>query len=142
MNTGTDGGDSSGPGGAVGNGAHPGSNPANGQTPIDDKGPAGVAATDPGGPGGATPAGAPGSKAAAEKAAAEKKRPARRGKPPPDRPVRALFCLPLKNPVRKLCIDIVEWKYPFCIRGHSLGGICLTDRAAHRELVSDQYSWG
>ncbi|XP_053974550.1 muscle calcium channel subunit alpha-1 isoform X2 [Hylaeus volcanicus] len=41
------------------------------------------------------------------------KRPARRGgKPPPDRPVRALFCLPLKNPVRKLCIDVVEWK-PF-----------------------------
>lgn len=42
------------------------------------------------------------------------KRPARRGgKPPPDRPVRALFCLPLKNPVRKMCIDVVEWKYPF-----------------------------
>ncbi|XP_076224244.1 ca[2+]-channel protein alpha[[1]] subunit D isoform X4 [Nomia melanderi] len=41
------------------------------------------------------------------------KRPARRGgKPPPDRPVRALFCLPLKNPVRKMCIDVVEWK-PF-----------------------------
>ncbi|XP_055690016.1 muscle calcium channel subunit alpha-1 isoform X4 [Lutzomyia longipalpis] len=41
------------------------------------------------------------------------KRPVRRsGKPPPDRPVRALFCLGLKNPIRKLCIDIVEWK-PF-----------------------------
>ncbi|VEN53615.1 unnamed protein product, partial [Callosobruchus maculatus] len=41
------------------------------------------------------------------------KRPARRsGKPPPDRPQRALFCLYLKNPLRKLCIDIVEWK-PF-----------------------------
>ncbi|XP_076393898.1 ca[2+]-channel protein alpha[[1]] subunit D isoform X10 [Megachile rotundata] len=41
------------------------------------------------------------------------KRPARRGgKPPPDRPVRALFCLTLKNPVRKMCIDVVEWK-PF-----------------------------
>ncbi|XP_032677442.1 muscle calcium channel subunit alpha-1 isoform X4 [Odontomachus brunneus] len=41
------------------------------------------------------------------------KRPARRGgKPPPDRPIRALFCLPLKNPVRKLCISVVEWK-PF-----------------------------
>nr|XP_024215784.1 muscle calcium channel subunit alpha-1 isoform X2 [Halyomorpha halys] len=41
------------------------------------------------------------------------KRPIRRGgKPPPDRPQRALFCLPLKNPVRKLCIDVVEWK-PF-----------------------------
>ncbi|CAH1955630.1 unnamed protein product [Acanthoscelides obtectus] len=42
------------------------------------------------------------------------KRPARRsGKPPPDRPQRALFCLYLKNPIRKLCIDVVEWKYPF-----------------------------
>ncbi|CAK9825736.1 Voltage-dependent calcium channel type D subunit alpha-1 [Anthophora retusa] len=41
------------------------------------------------------------------------KRPARRGgKAPPDRPLRALFCLPLKNPVRKMCIDVVEWK-PF-----------------------------
>lgn len=50
----------------------------------------------------------------ATKAAAQK-RPARRGgKPPPDRPVRALWCLSLKNPVRKLCIDIVEWKYPLC----------------------------
>lgn len=42
------------------------------------------------------------------------KRPVRRGgKPPPDRPQRALFCLNLKNPVRKMCIDVVEWKYPF-----------------------------
>uniref|UniRef100_A0A1B6BZP2 Voltage-dependent L-type calcium channel subunit alpha n=1 Tax=Clastoptera arizonana TaxID=38151 RepID=A0A1B6BZP2_9HEMI len=41
------------------------------------------------------------------------KRPVRRGgKPPPDRPQRALFCLTLKNPLRKLCIDVVEWK-PF-----------------------------
>uniref|UniRef100_A0A1B0DHL2 Ion transport domain-containing protein n=1 Tax=Phlebotomus papatasi TaxID=29031 RepID=A0A1B0DHL2_PHLPP len=41
------------------------------------------------------------------------KKPVRRGgKPQPDRPVRALFCLGLKNPIRKLCIDIVEWK-PF-----------------------------
>lgn len=46
---------------------------------------------------------------------ASKKRPVRRGgKPPPDRPQRALFCLALKNPIRKLCIDVVEWKYPFC----------------------------
>lgn len=42
------------------------------------------------------------------------KRPMRRGgKPPPDRPQRALFCFYLKNPIRKLCIDVVEWKYPF-----------------------------
>ncbi|XP_011305273.1 muscle calcium channel subunit alpha-1 isoform X2 [Fopius arisanus] len=41
------------------------------------------------------------------------KRPPRRGaKPTPDRPVRALFCMGLKNPLRKMCIDVVEWK-PF-----------------------------
>ena len=31
------------------------------------------------------------------------------------RPLRALFCLDLKNPLRKLCIRVVEWKYPFLI---------------------------
>ncbi|KAL7013140.1 hypothetical protein ACKWTF_015214 [Chironomus riparius] len=62
--------------------------------------------------------GAPGSttggpNAAGAAQAAPPKRPVRRGgKPLPDRPVRALFCLSLKNPIRKLCIDIVEWK-PF-----------------------------
>ncbi|XP_049881606.1 muscle calcium channel subunit alpha-1-like isoform X1 [Pectinophora gossypiella] len=35
-----------------------------------------------------------------------------RGKPQPERPKRSLFCLDLKNPLRKLCYDIVEWK-PF-----------------------------
>ena len=29
------------------------------------------------------------------------------------RPMRALFCMGLKNPLRKLCINVVEWKYPF-----------------------------
>lgn len=40
------------------------------------------------------------------------KKPVRRAgvKVQPDRPARALFCLTLKNPLRKLCIDIVEWK--------------------------------
>ncbi|XP_059469831.1 muscle calcium channel subunit alpha-1 isoform X4 [Neocloeon triangulifer] len=64
--------------------------------------------------------GAPGEGDAAAAAAAapaapkkEPRRPPRRGgKPPPDRPQRALFCLGLNNPMRKLCIDIVEWK-PF-----------------------------
>lgn len=43
------------------------------------------------------------------------KRPIRRpGKQLPDRPQRALCCLTLKNPLRKLCIDVIEWKYPFC----------------------------
>ncbi|XP_067125992.1 voltage-dependent L-type calcium channel subunit alpha-1D-like [Centruroides vittatus] len=43
----------------------------------------------------------------------EKKKPARKGPKVVERPLRALFCLTLKNPIRKLCIDIVEWKYPF-----------------------------
>ncbi|EDW57606.2 uncharacterized protein Dvir_GJ18055 [Drosophila virilis] len=54
------------------------------------------------------PSGAGGQKAAA----AGQKRPQRRGKPQPDRPQRALFCLGVKNPIRALCIRIVEWK-PF-----------------------------
>ena len=29
------------------------------------------------------------------------------------RPARALFWLTLENPIRKLCIRIVEWRYPF-----------------------------
>lgn len=28
------------------------------------------------------------------------------------RPARSLFLLTLKNPFRKACINIVEWKYP------------------------------
>lgn len=42
----------------------------------------------------------------------EKRKPARKGPKVVERPLRALFCLTLKNPIRKLCIDIVEWK-PF-----------------------------
>ncbi|XP_050686145.1 muscle calcium channel subunit alpha-1-like isoform X32 [Eriocheir sinensis] len=45
----------------------------------------------------------------------QRKRPPPRrpvGKPPENRPARALFCLGLKNPLRKVCIDVVEWK-PF-----------------------------
>ena len=54
-----------------------------------------------------------GAAAAAAPAPAPPKRPIRRGgKPQPDRPIRALFCMNLKNPLRKICIDIVEWK-PF-----------------------------
>ncbi|KAK8396140.1 hypothetical protein O3P69_005321 [Scylla paramamosain] len=57
------------------------------------------------------PAGPP----TAEAPTHERKRPPPRrpvGKPPENRPARALFCLGLKNPLRKLCIDLVEWK-PF-----------------------------
>ncbi|XP_071552407.1 muscle calcium channel subunit alpha-1-like isoform X39 [Panulirus ornatus] len=45
----------------------------------------------------------------------QRKRPPPRrpvGKPQENRPARALFCLGLKNPLRKVCIDVVEWK-PF-----------------------------
>ncbi|XP_045456510.1 muscle calcium channel subunit alpha-1-like [Melitaea cinxia] len=35
-----------------------------------------------------------------------------RGKPQPEKPKRSLLCLGLKNPLRKLCYAIVEWK-PF-----------------------------
>jgi hypothetical protein len=38
------------------------------------------------------------------------KRPIRRTNKINDRPKRALFCLSLKNPLRKMCIDVVEWK--------------------------------
>lgn len=66
----------------------------------------------------ATPAtpttpGAPSAADAAAAAAAKRKAATRRGKPPPERPQRALFCLTLANPVRKLCINVIEWKYPF-----------------------------
>lgn len=55
-----------------------------------------------------------GQQSAAAAAAAASKRPVRRGvaKAQPERPIRALFCLGLRNPIRKLCITIVEWKYP------------------------------
>nr|CAH0100905.1 unnamed protein product [Daphnia galeata] len=43
--------------------------------------------------------------AAAAAAAAKRKAMSRRGKPPPERPQRALLCLSLTNPLRKLCIS-------------------------------------
>ena len=111
MSTGANGGDSMGPAGMLGNGSHPMPYGTMGQTPIDEKRQDGsTIGGDTGAIGEQNVTG--GSKAAAA-AAAEKKRPVRRGKPPPDRPVRALFCLPLTNPIRKMCIAIVEWKYPF-----------------------------
>ncbi|VEL30762.1 unnamed protein product, partial [Protopolystoma xenopodis] len=44
---------------------------------------------------------------------ANRKRPHARSQSANTRPERALFCLTLRNPIRKLCINIVEWKYPF-----------------------------
>lgn len=46
-------------------------------------------------------------------AAAQKRRTNPRNQNLNPRPPRALFCLSLKNPMRKLCINVVEWKYPF-----------------------------
>ena len=42
------------------------------------------------------------------------KKPQRRvgAKPPPDRAPRSIYCFSLKNPIRKKCIEFVEWK-PF-----------------------------
>lgn len=40
------------------------------------------------------------------------------------RPARALFCLSLNNPIRRACISIVEWKYPF-LGGESLSHFLL-----------------
>ncbi|OQR75772.1 voltage-dependent calcium channel type D subunit alpha-1-like [Tropilaelaps mercedesae] len=57
------------------------------------------------------PSGAPGATPAAP-AQQERRRPVRKGPKVVERPQRALFCLTLKNPLRKLCISIVEWK-PF-----------------------------
>lgn len=39
------------------------------------------------------------------------------------RPPRALLCLTLKNPIRRACISIVEWKYPFT--NHEWRFVCL-----------------
>lgn len=36
------------------------------------------------------------------------------------RPPRALLCLTLKNPIRRACISIVEWKYPLTSRAWRL----------------------
>lgn len=41
------------------------------------------------------------------------------------RPPRALFCLTLNNPIRRACISLVEWKYPFI--STSLGPRPLSD---------------
>lgn len=53
-----------------------------------------------------------GATSAMDKEKQERKRVVRKPPKVVERPQRALFCLTLKNPIRKLCIDIVEWK-PF-----------------------------
>lgn len=48
--------------------------------------------------------------------------------PAAPRPARALFCLTLQNPLRKACISIVEWKYPFCLHGHGSTLVCACEQ--------------
>ncbi|KAL0859668.1 hypothetical protein ABMA27_010787 [Loxostege sticticalis] len=59
-----------------------------------------------------TPTGADGAGPLIPVPTAPRKPPRRGPKVQQERPKRAIFCLTLKNPLRKLCIDIVEWK-PF-----------------------------
>lgn len=43
----------------------------------------------------------------------ERKRVVRKVPKVPEKAESVLYCLTLKNPIRRLCIGIVEWKYPF-----------------------------
>lgn len=43
----------------------------------------------------------------------ERKRVVRKVVKVPEKAERVLYCLQLKNPLRRVCINIVEWKYPF-----------------------------
>ncbi|XP_068416949.1 voltage-dependent L-type calcium channel subunit alpha-1C-like [Eschrichtius robustus] len=53
-------------------------------------------------------------------------KPKKQGSTMATRPPRALLCLTLKNPIRRACISIVEWKYPFCSGPADLSpGRCL-----------------
>ncbi len=50
------------------------------------------------------------------------------------RPPRALFCLTLNNPVRRACINLVEWKYPYinCRKGVNVHNqICSLELSTH-----------
>ncbi|KAI1305812.1 hypothetical protein HDE_01303 [Halotydeus destructor] len=68
------------------------------------------------------PPGAPGSAVAAKER--QPRRPIRKpGAKQPDKAPRVLYFLGLKNPLRKLCIDIVEWKYP-CLGNFQLTTNC------------------
>lgn len=49
-------------------------------------------------------------------------KPKKQGSTTATRPPRALLCLTLKNPIRRACISIVEWKYPLC---PGLGRVCV-----------------
>ena len=69
------------------------------------------------------------SKIGVSMSATSEKKPARRigAKPPPDRAQKSMGCMSLKNPLRKLCIAIVEWKpFDFFILFTIMGNcVCL-----------------
>lgn len=53
------------------------------------------------------------------------------------RPPRALLCLTLKNPIRRACISIVEWKYPRTNSGLIILS-CFTCNAGWFQTQSDR----
>lgn len=67
-----------------------------------------------GGANGGAPDSGGGAAACPSGGVAADKKPVRRigAKPPPDRAPRSIYCFNLKNPMRKKCIQFVEWK-PF-----------------------------
>lgn len=53
-------------------------------------------------------------------------KPKKQGSTTATRPPRALLCLTLKNPIRRACISIVEWKYPSGAMRRGGGGSVIT----------------
>ncbi|KAK9406205.1 Voltage-dependent L-type calcium channel subunit alpha [Crotalus adamanteus] len=51
------------------------------------------------------------------------------------RPARALFCLSLNNPLRRACISIVEWKYPFT------GSLFYLQFSEDLNFISERHTW-
>lgn len=51
------------------------------------------------------------------------------------RPPRALLCLTLKNPIRRACISIVEWKYPLIERNTRGGNHSSLLKEVHDETM-------
>ena len=66
------------------------------------------------GPGGVNPGATSGPPGSVPPGGVPERKPARRvgAKPPPDRAPRSIYCFTVKNPIRKKCIEFVEWK-PF-----------------------------
>jgi len=56
---------------------------------------------------------------------AERKRVIRKVPKVPEKAEKVLYCMTLKNPLRKICINIVEWKYPLAhMDSHKLSCFC------------------